>query len=202
MSHVSTLIAGPGRGRRFPARAGVRAVAASTTLGLLWLTGCTAAVEGGPLLAPPDNVYFPTYERGDVFTDGFQSLMVRGKNPAVVQSVEMVGVEGLELIDVLYAGPDRKIAAIQVMDGFPPHRRTLGKLAPVEGATVPPGNMGLELIIGLRVTNDGFAYREGLRIHYRVGDTRYVTEFPSSIAVCPERVGWEACEKRWLDLTS
>src|SRR5687767_6858012 len=48
VSHVSTLIAGPGRGRRFPARAGVRAVAASTTLGLLWLTSCTAAVEGGP----------------------------------------------------------------------------------------------------------------------------------------------------------
>lgn len=158
--------------------------------------------QGGPLLVPPDNVYYPDYEQGDVFTDGWQRLLVKGDERAVVESVELTGSNGLELVDVLYAGADRKIGSVQVMPRFPPRRRALGQLMPVEGATVPPGDMGLELIIGLRVTGDGFAFREGVRIRYRVGQTRYVVDFPSGIAVCPPRTPFEACEEQWNQVNS
>ncbi len=103
-----------------------------------------------------------------MFTDGWQRLLARGHAEVVVESVELTGSRGLELLDVLYAGPDRKIGSIQVMSGFPSRHRALGELTPVEGASVPAGDMGLELIIGLRVTRDGFAVRRGIRVHYRV----------------------------------
>ena len=55
---------------------------------------------------------------GDVVSDGFQQLLLTGREPVVVDSVEQLGVtSSLEVLGVLYAGARRKAGSIQIPQG-------------------------------------------------------------------------------------
>ena len=152
----------------------------------------------GPLRVPPWNVYYLYPTAGDVVSDGFQQLLLTGREPVVVDSVEPLGVTGnLEVLEVLYAGARRKAGSIQISPGFPPSNPMFGPLLPVADAEVPAGGLGLELVIGLRV-GDGFAARTGLRVHYHQGGTGFVADLPAGIAFCP-RMSRSACKAAYED---
>jgi len=152
----------------------------------------------GPLRLPPWNVYYWYPTPGDVVSDGFQELLLTGQEPVVVDSVEQLGVTGdLEVLGVLYAGARRKAGSIQISPGFPPSNLLFSPLLPVVGAEVPPGGLGLEVVIGLRV-GDGFSARTGLRVHYHQGETRFVSDLSAGIAFCPG-MSRDACKAAYDD---
>jgi hypothetical protein len=154
----------------------------------------------GPLLLSPWNVYYWYPTPGDVVSDGFQELLLTGREPVVVDSVEQLGVTGdLEVLGVLYAGARRKAGSIEISPGFPPSNPMFGPLLPVVGAEVPPGGLGLEVVIGLRV-GEGFSARTGLRVHYHQGGTRFVSDLSAGIAFCPgmSRDAFKAAYDDWV----
>ena len=156
-------------------------------------------VSGGPVLVPPPNVYYLPYNAGEVFTDGFQTVELADGARGTLRSVELIGGEGLELLGVKVAGSARKYNAIQLSKGFPPKRAAFGPLREAAGAEIPAGTLGLELLVGLKVTSDEFTVREGLRVHYTVDGTDYVADFPSSIVICPpDQITMEECEERFV----
>lgn len=149
--------------------------------------------DGGPLRVPDQNGYVVRYSTGEVFTDGYQRLLLEGDGPGVLRRVELVGPDAdhFEVVGVLLAGPDRKVGSIQVYDGFgdsatDPALRGLGTLVPAEGAELAPGRTGSVLQIGMRVVKPGLAVRSGVRIFYSVGDNRYSAFQPGGVVVCPE----------------
>ena len=187
-----------------------RAARLPVLLAVAWCAfGCIPDVPGegpaesaertdGPLRIPPWNVYYLYPTAGDVVSDGFQQLLLTGREPVVVDSVEQLGVTGkLEVLGVLYAGARRKAGSIQISPGFPPSNPMFGPLLPVADAEVPAGGLGLELVIGLRV-GDGFAARTGLRVHYHQRGTGFVADLPAGIAFCPS-MSRNACKAAYED---
>lgn len=171
------------------------------------LAGCLTTAFGpeespdGPLDVPPRHVsyFYPEEIGGGVLTDGLQVLRLTDDKPVVIDSVEQLGVTGdIEVLGLLHAGRQRKIGSIQLSPGFPPQNREFGPLGPLEGVRVPPGRLGVELLIGYRVDEDEFAARTGLRIRYHRGEARYVADFPAGIAFCPGLFG-DACEAAYAD---
>jgi len=185
--------------------------AAVATLGVLALGGVWTGitydiepdglwVEGGPLRVPDQNGYVVRYESGEVFTDGFQRLLLEGKAPGVLERVELVGPDAdhFEVVGILLAGPDREVGSVQVYDGFDgsatdPAVRGLGRLVPAEGADLATGKTGSVLQIGMRVVKPGLAVRSGIRVYYSVGETRYSAFQPGGVVVCPDGRTDEQC---------
>lgn len=74
---------------------------------------------GGPLRGAPPHGFAVTVPVGATFTDGFETLLVRGDRPVVLESVELVGADGLKVVGFQVAGPERR-ETIQYLPGFPP----------------------------------------------------------------------------------
>lgn len=81
--------------------------------------------------------YLVRYQAGDVFTDGYERVLLRGDQPGVLERVDLggPGVDHFELLGVLLAGPKRDTGAVQVYGGFTdqptdPAARGLGELGP------------------------------------------------------------------------
>lgn len=126
---------------------------------------------------------------GERFTDGLEVLSFRGEHEAVIDSVELVGAEGLRVVGVRLAGPQRSLGSIQVMQ-WPPRDPELApsSIMPAFGVPLKPRRSGAtyELLLGLEVTDEGSGYlvREGIRIGYTVNGTHYVQDLPAVLAVC------------------
>jgi hypothetical protein len=169
-----------------------------------WLIREESSVEryasDGPLRVPQQHGYLVRYGVGDVFTDGYERVLLKGDTPGVLERIELVGpgIDHFRLVGVLLAGPKRKTGSVQVYDGFSeeptdPAVRGLGELVPAEGATLAPGKVGSVLQIGLEVVKPGLAVRTGVRIYYSVGDEQYVSFQPGGLVNCPQEMSDEAC---------
>lgn len=149
--------------------------------------------DNGPVRVPDKHGYIVRYEVGEVFTDGYERVLLTGSRPGTLERVEIVGpnVDHFEMVGVLLAGPDRRTGSVQAYPGFSahptyPHTRGLGKLVPAEGATLAPGEVGSVLQIGLKVLKPGLAIRSGVRLYYTVDGEKFTSYQPGAIVVCPE----------------
>lgn len=160
--------------------------------------GEAEASRGDALREPPDNAYYVRYKKGQVFTDGFQRLLLAEKGTDVtVHRVELLDADGLELVGTLFAGLEREVGSVQVSDGFPPDIPSQGPLKPLEGVKVPEGDVGLELLIGLRVVTEGFGSRSGIRILYSSAGENYYQDFAAAVVICPPDLTDEACIEKF-----
>ncbi|MFC6286146.1 hypothetical protein ACFP3Q_07230 [Nocardioides sp. GCM10027113] len=140
---------------------------------------------------PDEHGYAITLPAGTTFTDGYEILKLAGDEPAVIEDVTIAGDDGLELVGALLAPPPRLNAAVQLMRSWPPRDEALDEDSFVEavGARIEPlsrAPMGYELLLGLRVADEGYLVRESVTVTYRVGETVYEVDFPASIAVCTD----------------
>ncbi|MCW2792311.1 MAG: hypothetical protein JWO76_1409, partial [Nocardioides sp.] len=127
------------------------------------------AVKGDALRVPPFHAWVVDYPLGTTFTDGLERLVNTGSDPATIRRVELLGDDvPFEIVGAMYAGEHRKVGSLQLSKGFPPDRPgLLGPVQPLEGAVVEPDDeLGLELLLGLRVIEEGYAERTGIRVYY------------------------------------
>ncbi len=147
--------------------------------------------SGGPLEVPPKHGYMFTLPQGTRFTDSFERLTANGDRPLVLESVELVGGEGLRLLGFKILGPERDTTR-DFFPEYPPALedvKELGATAILDGpgAVIEPGNeMGWELLVGIEITQPGPLWRKGLRINYSVDGKKYTAFFPAQIQVCTE----------------
>jgi hypothetical protein len=166
-----------------------QALAAAIIAALFWvLQAGDGRHEGGPLETVNEHGYSLTVAPGESFTDAMETLTVRGDRPAVIESVELVGGEGLEVLGFSLVRPEREVN-VAWRPGYPPVDDT-GLLDPTliipgEGAVIRPHvTQGWELLLGLEVTSPGPLWREGLRINYSVDGKRYSRVLPAQLSVC------------------
>lgn len=179
----------------------------AATLALMLLEACQAsrpelraptpgshdevALPDGPLVVPEPHGWATTQPVGRVFTDGLEVLRLDTDQTATIESIELVGAQDLEIVGALLAPPPRTYGAETVMRSFPPRRPALfdrASLVEATGATIGPragaGQMGWELLLGLRATAAGIGFRDGIRIVYSVDGTRHDATFPAEVSVC------------------
>lgn len=182
---------------------------AAAVLAAALAVGCSSPLQPGPIRRTDPHVWSTVERTGSTFTDGMEVLYLTGVKPATLTSVELVGAEGLELVGVKLASPDRGFGSIQRMD-WPPRDPDLPQdsVLPVKGTEITPidpkDNTGTwELLIGIRVTGKGYLVRKAVRVNYTVGGEEYSRVQPAGLAVCTSRrllvdgecplpEGWEA----------
>jgi hypothetical protein len=170
--------------------AAIAAAASAVALAALfmfWQAGDNRE-EGGPLETVNEHGYSVTVAPGESFTDAMETLTVSGDRPAAIESVELVGGKGLEVLGFSLLRPERKVN-LSWRPQYPPADDT-GFLDPTliipgEGAVIRPHvTRGWELLLGLKVTRPGPLWREGVRINYSVDGKRYSQVLPAQLSVC------------------
>jgi hypothetical protein len=182
------------RVRMLALSAAVLAVGAAGVAGMSG-TGIGSQPPGGPLVPPDPHGFVMTQPVGHVFTDGVETLKLRGKKPAVLRKVDVVGTDGLKVVGVSLVRPGRMVGTIQAIDGWPPkdpYLRPADVLSKGIGATFTPeaqnpGKQSYELLVGLKVIRHGYLVRQGFRITYDVDGTTYRRFFPAQLAVCTSK---------------
>ncbi|WP_028652750.1 hypothetical protein [Nocardioides halotolerans] len=127
---------------------------------------------------------------GKVVTDGVQVLRLSGEYEATIDKVELVGDDGMEFLGAGIAPPPRRSALEQFIFDWPPTKATQfdpATVVPAEGATI--GNetdepMGWELLLGLKVVDEGKHTRTAIRITYTVDGEQYRVDLPTELTVC------------------
>jgi hypothetical protein len=160
------------------------------------------AVEGDALRVPPAHAWVVDFPEGTTFTDGFERLKNIGDEPISLSHVELLGDEvPFEIVGAMYAGDARKIGALQLSEGFPPDRpKLLGPLEPLDGAVIEPGDdLGIELLLGLRVSREGYGERTGVRVFYEAGGKDYYVDMPAGLVLCPPGGDTHKCLSRYED---
>jgi hypothetical protein len=166
-----------------------RRAAAVTAAATALFAGCGGPGDG-PVAEPPaphGSTY--TLPQGTVFTDGLEVVFLEGENPAVIDSVELKG-EGLELIGLSLATPDRPGGVIRRMKGYPPRDPELPPevIVPATGATIEPGkDNAYEILLGLKVTGQGHLINEGFWLNYTVDGKEFRDWYAYEIAVCTDK---------------
>ena len=159
------------------------------------LAGCASSASDaaggsrstdGPILMPNRTAYSVLARQGDEVTDGFEVLHLDGDRSAVIESVRLVGAEGLELLGSKLAPPDRSIGAVQYMPTWPPADPQIDRASLVDatGARITPATAGYELLVGMRVTGQNEASRVGIRVDYTVGSKKYTIVLPAGVELC------------------
>lgn len=123
-----------------------------------------------------------------------------GKEPANIERVRVVGVTGpIEVLGVLAARHMGDRGSLLMLAGFPPPEYPSKPLAEEHVVPVPATfsangspNEGLQLVVGIRATGDGFARIGGIEVTYRVGKQRYRTSNSGYGMLC-------APQKRFYD---
>jgi hypothetical protein len=160
------------------------------------------AVKGDALQVRPIHAWVVDYPLGTTFTDGFERLVNTGSAPVTISRVELLGDDvPFEIVGAMYAGEHRKVGSLQLSEGFPPDRPgLLGPVQPLEGAVVEPGDeLGLELLLGLRVIEEGYAERTGIRVYYEAGSTDYYVDMPAGLALCNPGGNTHQCLQRYTN---
>lgn len=149
----------------------------------------------GPAIIGNPSTYYPQLSEGSIFTDGMVRFSVSGSRPATLRSVRTIGAsDGLETLGYRIAGAGRTYGVIQLSEGFPPQNQDFGRLRPVEGYVVKPGDLGAEILVGMRTTKPGAQWRAGVEVVYEVGGDNYTAFYPSSVIVCPAPMRAEVCK--------
>lgn len=140
---------------------------------------------GGPLDASTTITYYVRPKAGQVKTDGQTILVSTDLQPVTIDRIEPIGLtDNLQVLGVLAAGRKRDTGSIQISDGYPPHDPALGPLKDAVGAVVPGPRVGLELLMGVKVNDDQFAARTGIRVYYHRKDQRWRQDIPNGFAYC------------------
>lgn len=176
----------------FPRKA-LSATLVTVALGSLGCAGVGAAERDpdGPMRKVSPHGSATTLPVQTVFTDGLEVLQLKGEEDATIEGVELIDSEGFELLGAKLAPPDREAGAIQIIDSWPPVDRDLDESTLVEavGQEVTPIAQdpgGWELLIGLRVVEEGHLLRSGIRVLYEVDGEDYVLDIPAEFTVCTD----------------
>ena len=154
------------------------------------LTGCEFVERtDGPIDGVSGHGYSFSHSAGEAFTDGFEVLDVEGDEPATVESVELLGSRGFDLLGAMFVGPGREIGAIQLLFHWPPVPQDFGgaEIIEAEGATLSTeseNSWGWELLVGMSAAREGRVTRDGVAVSYTVGGVRYRAELRGEIIVC------------------
>jgi hypothetical protein len=205
--------------KAFPAVLGILAVVC-----LVLLTRGPTVRSGGPVSAGA------IVHRGapvDVGVDESLGYLLKneGKEPAIIERVRILGVTGpIEVLGLLARLREGGQPSFLILPGFPPAEYPAKPLA--EEHVVPVGvtfsedgypNEGLELVVGVRATGEGFGRIRGIEVLYRVGDRRYHSStsgygmlcapqkrfFDSdprvNVEKCPDEAAAEDFDKKFVD---
>lgn len=163
--------------------------------------GCSfnAHHDQGPLGDDALVQSFPRLPVGSTVTFGLVELQNKGDDTAVIDSVAAVQTDpGLQVLGIMAAGRGRRWATQDVVPGFPPQNaKSFGQLMQIPGAAVPPGLLGTELLIGLRVTRIGVQSLNDLDVAYHVGTHHYVARIRYSFVNCGQGGSVPACRRYW-----
>jgi hypothetical protein len=168
-------------------------------------SGCTdrPPFDSEPLSNANPHGWATTMPVGSVFTDGFEVLHLDGHEPAVIKSVTMVGDPGIELVGASIATTERDIGSIQQLKGYPPSNPHIPRIIPAAGASITPfaqDEIGWELLLGIKIVDDGYLVRDGIIIEYSVGGEDRRAFDPAQLVVCTSSAyyrGHSRCPFPW-----
>ena len=163
-------------------------------LGAVWLVARSdgGIASGGPLACPEchTGASMPM-SVGELGTYGAANLDNHGKEPAVLDRVELVDrTRGLRILGPLvFRSGDRPGGGIGLIRQFPPPGLK-GALHPLHGYRVLPYRSfddDVALLVGVSPLREGkLSYRK-LKLYYHVGEERYVATFDMGVRVCAPR---------------
>jgi hypothetical protein len=121
---------------------------------------------------------------------GITSLFNKGKKPAIVEGVRLLGVTGpLDLVGVATRlFPQGGVGPFVSIAGFPPpgvvvkplKKQNVLPVATLFNETTGEPNDGLELVIGIRATSAGIAAYRAVEVLYRVENRHYRETFEAN----------------------
>jgi hypothetical protein len=168
--------------------------AALITAGIAYSVAGGGPAANGPVEAGLPGGYGQALDPGEAYSAGHVLLENHGDDPAVVESVRLVGMKGpMEFLGVRtrpVPGPDAEGTFVGV-PGFPPEGFQTKPLAEQNVVPVPtefteeggPAQV-LELALGVRSTGAGVGRAWGVEVAYRVGDKRYKEKIQARIYLC------------------
>lgn len=171
--------------------------------GVAWsLLRDSSPAANGPMRSVVEHGMLAEGDEGDRFTDGAEVLQLLGSKEAELVRVETVGgEETFRQLGVMVAGPDRGLAAINSLRGYPPRDQRLGEIVDAEGTTVQPrdetrSGIGYELLVGYEILDDTeVGYRSGLKVIYRVDGELFEWSSPARLLYCPKSMQYEECDR-------
>jgi hypothetical protein len=148
--------------------------------------------DPGPLTAGAASVIGSHDQPGNVITYGHIILLNTGRALASLERVsfEPPLPENLTFLGIQVASdPDREIATVGAVDGYPPAGTDIGPLVPFTGAKVYPkdtveGDRGAALIMGFRFEGGDVASFRYVHVDYRVGHRKYRAKLDQTLIVC------------------
>ncbi|HSE10301.1 MAG TPA: hypothetical protein VLB29_16690, partial [Nocardioidaceae bacterium] len=102
------------------------------------VAGSDGELPPGPMDKPNQHVWGTHAESGVPFTDGLETVVVKGDKEAEIVSIEVDGDDRIETLGYKLVGPERGFGSIQVMEGWPPSDPELDErlLVPAIGAVL------------------------------------------------------------------
>jgi hypothetical protein len=157
--------------------------------------GGGSITRGGPLAPPRDANFFgvgsPT-DPGKPWSFGLLVASNRGTAAATLDRVELRDADGQVREIGAYVQPKFDRHAVGLLPGFPPGDPSPSR-RPLTGYTLAPGR-GVRVIVGLLIDRIGRYRFHALRLYYRVGDRRYLADWPLAVQFCaPEKRYFGRC---------
>ncbi|WP_283716797.1 hypothetical protein [Microbacterium dauci] len=120
------------------------------------------------------------------FTDGFETFKALDDADVVIESVRSVGdAEEVTVLGTLLSGPLGENGIWQSFDSYPPVEGLDGPVFQAEGARIPAGSGGYQILIGYRGVIEEMSIRRGVEVTYRIGAWVYRDTLPAGIVMCP-----------------
>ena len=159
-----------------------------------WFVVPEVRTTTGPLDTPGVDGTGFAMEVGDTGHWGRTIVINEGDKDATIESIRALDVpDGLEILQTLIAGPNRKRLYMASSRVWPdPY---LSDLRPAAGATVAPvdtpeGERGAEIVLVVRATKPGRHILSRLEITYRVGRHKHRRVVRGVLALCGSTVPW------------
>ncbi|MFT4084507.1 MAG: hypothetical protein QM638_18175 [Nocardioides sp.] len=158
------------------------------------LVACGGGRTPGPIATPGRFAYFPRLKVGSTITDGAVQLIYHGtRNPVIDEVRDANTTDGFELIGAMVAGPRRKWGVNEMVHGYPPTQAGFGPITDAVGAVIPAGDVGVELLLGLKIVKGGYQVRQSVDIDYHIGTDEYTIRAPVSVINCPSGYSFKKC---------
>lgn len=128
------------------------------------------------------------YRVGQRFAAGLGVIFNPLDHPIVIETVRPVPGDGsLRFLGASVAGFERTVGNTDLVD-WPVMEAKFGRLEDADGYVFQPGErastMGVELLVGYEVTEEGRSTVRGIEIEYRVGENHFREQFQVTLAVC------------------